>query len=598
MAAEQTGAHTRRVTRTTRATVQKDNENATARPSRLVTRSKPPSSNGTAVATGPSGALRATAATAASRAKAGSHDENKLDLAAQGKRKREALGEVAKNVNKNKSAPLAAKGKGKEAAPVKEKFDGVVIKSKPPPSTGSRQPLRTVAESTTRRTTKSTAAQSQIRPLAEVKEDPTEVLPHDEDAMAVDDHKPGPTTAPNRRASHRRSAVTTSQVITHEVHRADFAKRTSSHLIVKNETHEVEDSRVFKKRRTSSDIPDEARLFEEEQEAEVSAALEAGIDSEPEADPNGDEWEDLDADDGDDPLMVTEYVNEIFEYMKHNELATLPNPDYMSSQKELAWSMRGILVDWLVQVHARFRLLPETFFLCINIIDRFLSARVVSLAKLQLVGITCLFISSKVEEIVAPSVSHFLHCADSSYTESEILLAERYVLKTIDWNLSFPNPMHFLRRISKADDYELKARTMGKYLLEIGALEWRLLATPPSLMAAAAIWLARLILGNDKWSATLAHYSSYAESSLIPTANLMLNYLLKPIRHESFYRKYAGKRFLKVSILAREWALARWEEGTQVSLKDDLPKLKAVIRVECHRLETAAFENGEVDGDS
>lgn len=48
-------------------------------------------------------------------------------------------------------------------------------------------------------------------------------------------------------------------------------------------------------------------------------------------------------------------------------------------------------------------------------------------------------------------------------------------------------------------------------------------------------------------SATLAHYSSYAESSLIPTANLMLNYLLKPIRHESFYRKYAGKRFLKVS---------------------------------------------------
>jgi len=63
---------------------------------------------------------------------------------------------------------------------------------------------------------------------------------------------------------------------------------------------------------------------------------------------------------------------------------------------------------------------------------RFLSARVVSLAKLQLVGIMCLLISSKVEEIVAPSVSHFLHCVDSSYTESGILLAECHVLKTID----------------------------------------------------------------------------------------------------------------------------------------------------------------------
>ena len=59
--------------------------------------------------------------------------------------------------------------------------------------------------------------------------------------------------------------------------------------------------------------------------------------------------------------------------------------------------------------------------------------------------------------------------------------------------------MHFLRRISKADDYDLKSRTMGKYLLEVGTLEWRLLATPPSLVAAAAIWLSRLILGNDKW---------------------------------------------------------------------------------------------------
>ena len=63
-------------------------------------------------------------------------------------------------------------------------------------------------------------------------------------------------------------------------------------------------------------------------------------------------------------------------------------------------------------------------FLCANIIDRFLSARVDSLAKLQLIGIMCLFISSKVKEIVA-LISHFLHCVDSSYTKSEILLAER-----------------------------------------------------------------------------------------------------------------------------------------------------------------------------
>jgi hypothetical protein len=109
--------------------------------------------------------------------------------------------------------------------------------------------------------------------------------------------------------------------------------------------------------------------------------------------------------------------------------------------------------------------MPETLYLCINIIDRFLSVRVVSLAKLQLVGITCLFITAKVEEIVSPSISHFLYCADSSY--AEILQVERCVLKALDWNLSYPNPIHFLGWVGKADEYDVKARTIAEYLLEI-----------------------------------------------------------------------------------------------------------------------------------
>lgn len=574
---------TRRVTRVTRTAVQKDSENANARPSRIISRVKPPS---TSAVTAPTATLqsRALGATAASRAKVGANDENKADLALQGKRKREALGEVTtKNINKNKAAATAAKdgkGKGKEVVPpTKETFDGVVIKAK------ATIPLRQITVPT-RRTTRSAIA-PEAKPLKDVKEEP---LVNDEDAMAVDDHPPAPE--PSRRVSTRRSGANTQQVITQEVQRIQTTRRTSSHLVLKAETQEeVQDDRVFKKRRTSSDAPETDIDEQAQHEAEVAAVLD--VDVAPEADPDGDEWDDLDAEDSDDPLMVSEYVVEIFKYMKLTELVTLPNPEYMASQKELAWSMRGILLDWLVQVHARFRLLPETLFLCVNIIDRFLSARVVSLAKLQLVGITCLFISSKVEEIVAPSVSHFLHCADSSYTESEILLAERYVLKTIDWNLSYPNPMHFLRRISKADDYDVKSRTMGKYLLEVGTLEWRLLATPPSLVAAAATWLGRLILGNDKWTPNHAHYSSYAESSIIPTANLMLNYILKPIRHESFYKKYAGKRFMKVSILVREWALERWEEGEQVSLLAELPVIRTRNRAERERLAAAGLDGDE-----
>lgn len=208
---------------------------------------------------------------------------------------------------------------------------------------------------------------------------------------------------------------------------------------------------------------------------------------------------DLDKEDVDDPLMVSEYVVEIFEYLKELEIATMANPDYMDSQNELEWKMRGILVDWLLEVHTRFRLLPETLFLAVNIIDRFLSTKIVQLDRLQLVGVTAMFIASKYEEVLSPHVQNFRHVADDGFTEEEILSAERFVLSALNYDLSYPNPMNFLRRISKADNYDIQTRTLGKYLLEIGCLDHRFLAHPPSQVAAAAMYLARMVLERGEW---------------------------------------------------------------------------------------------------
>ncbi|PFH48087.1 hypothetical protein AMATHDRAFT_6127 [Amanita thiersii Skay4041] len=560
---------TRRMTRTTRVTAAKDIENANARPNRISTRAKPPSSSATAGMVSTTGIVtRATGATAASKAKAVTIPTDPKVVASV-KRKREALGEVTSLVTNNRSRPLAGKGKVKE-----EKFDGVVLnKTK---TTLARQPLRTVAS--TRQATKvanKTETSEKIKEYTDSRED------RNENAMVVD---------PPARASLPSLAVRRlllKQPVDAKTGGESHRRVSSQPLPVEREKDDEEAARACKKLRTSSEPPEEeppaldaAQLHAEEEEAasRIAADLEADIE-EPEADPDGPDWEDLDADDVDDPLMVSEYVSEIFNYMKELELTTLPNPNYMESQKELAWRMRGVLADWLIQVHYRFHLQAETLFLCINIMDRFLSARLVSLAKLQLVGITCMFISAKVEEILSPSVNHFHMIAESTYTEAEILQAERYILKTLDWNLSYPNPMHYLRRVSKADNYNVEVRTLAKYLLEIQCVEWRLVAAPPSLVAAASTWLARLVLGHDYWTPNLAHYSSYPESALLPTANIILNYCLRPIRHESLFKKYAGKRFMKVSVRMREWVLERWPEETHVDLSKELPRLKAEIRI-------------------
>lgn len=210
----------------------------------------------------------------------------------------------------------------------------------------------------------------------------------------------------------------------------------------------------------------------------------------------------LDDEDRDDPLMVAEYAHEIFDYLLNLEPASLPNPDYMDHQDELEWKTRSILVDWLIEVHTRFHLLPETLFLAINIIDRFLSEKVVQLDRVQLVGITAMFIASKYEEVLSPHVGNFKHVADNGFSESEILSAERFILQTLEYDLSYPNPMNFLRRISKADNYDIQTRTVAKYLLEISVVDHRFMSYRPSHVAAAAMYLARLILDRGDWVST------------------------------------------------------------------------------------------------
>jgi G2/mitotic-specific cyclin 3/4 len=176
----------------------------------------------------------------------------------------------------------------------------------------------------------------------------------------------------------------------------------------------------------------------------------------------------------------------------------------MDHQTEVQWSMRSVLMDWLVQVHMRFNLLPETLFLTINYIDRFLSLKAVSIGKLQLVGATALLIAAKYEEINCPSLEEIVFMVDNSYSVEEILKAERFMLSMLGFELGWPGPMSFLRRISKADEYDLETRTLAKYFLEVTIMDERFVACPPSFLAAGAHCLARLMLKKGEWVSFLS----------------------------------------------------------------------------------------------
>ncbi|KAL8671905.1 MAG: hypothetical protein Q9168_003616 [Polycauliona sp. 1 TL-2023] len=252
-----------------------------------------------------------------------------------------------------------------------------------------------------------------------------------------------------------------------------------------------------------------------------------------------------------DTSMVAEYGEEIFGYMRDLEIKMLPNAHYMDNQAEIQWSMRSVLMDWLVQVHHRFQLLPETLFLCVNYIDRFLSCKIVSLGKLQLVGATAIFVAAKYEEINCPSVQEIVYMVDGGYTIDEVLKAERFMLSMLQFELGWPGPMSFLRRISKADDYDLETRTLAKYFLEITIMDERFIGSPPSFVAAGAHCLARMMLKKGNWSPAHTYYSEYTYTQLYSLVLLMVECCEDPRKHHAaVFDKYMDKRFKRASLFA------------------------------------------------
>ena len=265
--------------------------------------------------------------------------------------------------------------------------------------------------------------------------------------------------------------------------------------------------------------------------------------------------EDIDAADASDPQAVTEYVVEIMEYMRSIEPDHMPSQTFINKHSDLSWNSRSLLNNWLVEVHWRYKFYPETLYLAVNFLDRYLSEvpTPVTRKNLQLVGTACLVVAAKFEEIVVPCMGDFAHITGNNFTENEIIDMERQVLLVLKFNLNFPSPMTFLRRISKAEDYDIPTRTVAKYLMEVTVLHQNFLPYTPSLIAAASTCLARRILKKDGWTNVMEFYSGYSETELKPCISHMIQFVQES--NEDFravYKKYSSSKFLRASLFVEQ----------------------------------------------
>ena len=269
-----------------------------------------------------------------------------------------------------------------------------------------------------------------------------------------------------------------------------------------------------------------------------------------------------------------EYLKDIYDYLRELESSYAVRPDFLaapaagslpqggtaevdSRRSEITGKMRSILIDWLIQVHRRFGLLPETMYLTVSIMDRYLSLRFgdVTRENLQLVGVACMWIAAKHEEIFAPAISDFVYLTDGAHDGDAIRRVEKDILRTINFSLGMPLPLHFLRRNSKAAGVDALRHAMAKYFMETTLQEYSFAHVAPSQLAAAALCLSCRVVAdggavNIKWQDKMVHYSGYEESQLEPLMSSIATFVVasKTSRLTAVREKYSSPKLLSVAV--------------------------------------------------
>ena len=225
----------------------------------------------------------------------------------------------------------------------------------------------------------------------------------------------------------------------------------------------------------------------------------------------------------------------------------------MSHQSDINEKMRAILMDWLEEVHVKFKLMPETMFLTQNIIDRFLEKKIVVRSKLQLVGVTAMLIASKYEEIYAPEVRDFVYITDKAYSREQILAMEATMLNTLDFRVSSPTVFVFLNRYLKVAQADTRLTQLATFIVERQLQEYKMLQHLPSKIAAAAVNIAlRTLRGRNAWAdgnGAMDFYSGYSQNDLRATIIDMQDVMAASITSslQAVRKKHSSPKFGEVA---------------------------------------------------
>lgn len=250
-----------------------------------------------------------------------------------------------------------------------------------------------------------------------------------------------------------------------------------------------------------------------------------------------------------DPVQCLDQIDEMYHIYYELEAEFSPKP-YMSRQMDINSKMRSILVDWLVEVHCKFKLQTPTLWLCVNILDRYLERVPTARAKLQLIGVTSLLIAAKYEEVHPCEVQDCVYITDYAYEKEEVLETESAILQKLDYNITVPTGFHFITRYLNSIQASERTRHVASYYAERNLQEGDMLSVLPHKFAASAIYAALkqqshqyvTLKASPVWTLALQEESGLSESDIVGCARTIVRHVSEEPETQSKRRLIATKK--------------------------------------------------------
>jgi cyclin B len=247
---------------------------------------------------------------------------------------------------------------------------------------------------------------------------------------------------------------------------------------------------------------------------------------------------------------VVEYAVDIFELVKRTE-APAADPCYLDQSAEINSRMRGILVDWIIEVHQKFKLMAETLFLSVYLLDRYLQVRPdVQRSRLQLVGVTCMFVACKYEEVSPPEIRDFVVVTDKACSREQILDAEVDILNTLEWRICVSTTLAFAKRHCKLLNAGDSQYYLIMYFLELALPDVRFLEYKPSMVSCAAVLLSNKVLKiSPSFPSVVKNEHAYGDAEVKECARKIVDALQSGQSTKAVKNKYKRAEYKGVADL-------------------------------------------------